>query len=75
MKIKGAATRAWRSQINAEKVKSVTQGDSKSQLHGYESFPTGEPMDEPPSPAPPGSEGAFTWCVMLEPDTLRHTLV
>lgn len=61
----------------------MTQGDSKSQLHGYESFPTGgrrggecgvEPMEVPPSSAPPGSEGAFT-CVMLEPDTLRHTLM
>ena len=55
----------------------MTQGDSKSQLHGYESFPTAgagwvvEPMEVPPSSAPPGSEGAFT-CVMLEPDTLRH---
>ena len=58
----------------------MTQGDSKSQLHGYESFPTAgagwvvEPMEVPPSSAPPGSEGAFT-CVMLEPDTLRHTLM
>ena len=52
----------------------MTQGESKSQLHGYESFPMGEPMEGPPSSAPPGSEGAFT-CVMLEPDTLRHTLV
>lgn len=31
-------------------------------------------MEVPPSSAPPGSEGAFT-CVMLEPDTLRHTLM